>query len=59
MRLNLVSVIDDERSARKVLAHFGLPARAPPRGRAQPRRCQPELDGPTDYDRVDPPLLID
>jgi hypothetical protein len=57
--MRLVSVIDDERTARKILAHLGLPARAPPRGRAQPRRGQLELDSPTDYDGVDPPLVID
>ena len=57
--MRLVSVIDDERTARKILAHLGLPARAPPRGRAQPRRGQLALDSPTDYDGVDPPLVID
>ena len=31
----------------------GLPARAPPRGRAQPRRGQLALDSPTDHDGVD------
>ena len=57
--MRLVSVIHDERTARKILAHLGLPARAPPHGRAQPRRGQLELDSPTDYDGVDPPLVID
>jgi len=57
--MRMISFVDDERTPRKILTHLGLPTRAPPRGRAQPRRGQLELDGPTDYVGVDPPLVID
>ena len=32
-RMELIATIEDERTARKILEHLGLPARAPPRGR--------------------------
>ena len=31
--MRLVALIEDERVAMRILAHLGLPARAPPRGR--------------------------
>jgi len=30
--MRVVAFVDDERVARKILGHLGLPARAPPRG---------------------------
>ncbi len=32
-----LAVVYDERTARKILTHLGLPSRAPPRGRARSR----------------------
>ena len=58
--MRLIAVIDDELVARRILLHLGLPARAPPRGRASGSR-QEHLPGlvadpePTDaFDGVDP-----
>jgi hypothetical protein len=31
--MRLIALIEDERVAQRILAHLGLPARAPPRGR--------------------------
>lgn len=56
--MRLEAVVDDERVAAKILAHVGLPARAPPRGR--PRRLgQLELLADVaDHDGIDPPLML-
>ena len=56
--MRLIAVILDPAVAKKILDHLGLPARAPPRGRAR-RLGQQELalDGVPDlpdYDAVDP-----
>ena len=50
--MRLVSVIEDERVAGKILRHLGLPARAPPRGRAW-RPGQQQLALRDDGDRFD------
>ena len=55
--MRLVAVIQDERAARRILDHLGLPARAPPRGRpwrvaGQEQRALEDDDGR--YDGVDP-----
>ena len=49
--MRLVAVIEDERVARKILEHLGLPARAPPRGR--PWRPGQQLALRDDADRCD------
>jgi hypothetical protein len=55
--MSLISVIENEAVARRILLHLGLPARPPPRGKpssgshGQPLRPELELDG------IDPPLL--
>lgn len=36
--MRLIAFIDDERTARRILDHLGLPARAPPRGRRRAGR---------------------
>ncbi len=44
-RMELIATIDDERTARKILEHLGLPQRAPPRGRPwRPGQQQLALD---------------
>ena len=57
--MRLVSVIQDERVARRILEHLGLPARAPPRGRPWRSGVQPQLvlDDPDRYDGIDEPSL--
>ena len=51
--MRLVSVVQDERVARRILEHLGLPARAPPHGRPWRPALQLALDDPNDYDGVD------
>ena len=52
--MRLVSVIQDERVARRILEHLGLPARAPPRGRPwRAPQAQLALDDPDLCDGVD------
>ena len=57
--MRLVSVIAEERVARRILEHLGLPARAPPCGR--PWRSGPhQLELPDrDFDGIDAPAAID
>ena len=44
-RMALIATIEDERTARKILEHLGLPARAPPRARpGRPGQQQLALD---------------
>jgi hypothetical protein len=57
--MRLIAFVDDERIARKILEHLGLPARAPPRGRAVPRRGQLPLVDERTWDGVDPPHAVD
>ncbi len=57
--MRLIAFVDDERIARKILEHLGLPARAPPRGRALPRRGQLPLVDEHTWDGVDPPHAVD
>jgi hypothetical protein len=58
--MRLIAVIDDERVARRILAHLGLPARAPPSGRRSRSGQEPlpRLDAepePADaFDGIDP-----
>ena len=47
-----VSVVKDERVARRILEHLHLPARAPPRGRPW-RSGQLALDDRDRYDGID------
>src|ERR1700689_1876405 len=55
--MRLVSVIENEQVARRILAHLGLPTRAPPRGRFR-RHGQQSLsfqnDDPARFDGIDP-----
>lgn len=57
--MRLVSVILDERIARKILEHIGLAARPPPRGRPWRAvgQAQLALDDPDRYDGIDEPTL--
>ena len=57
--MRLLSVIQDERVARRILEHLSLPARAPPRGRPWRSRVPPQLalDDPDRYDGIDEPVL--
>ena len=55
--MRLVSVVQDERVARRILEHLGLPARAPPRGRPWRSGQQLELDDPDRFDGIDEPVL--
>ena len=54
--MELISAIDDERIAARILAHLGLPTRGPPRGRPwRPQRelgFEPRTD---DHDALDVP----
>ena len=60
-RMELISVIQDERVARRILDHVGLPSRAPPRGRPwRPGRQQLSLAvDRTDLDGVDASPAVD
>ena len=51
--MRLVSVIQDERVAARILEHLGLPARAPPRGGPWRSGQQLALDDLDRYDGVD------
>jgi hypothetical protein len=51
--MRMIGFVEDPRTARKILDHLGLPARAPPRGRA---REQLGFADHADFDGVDPPL---
>jgi hypothetical protein len=53
--------VDDERVARKILEHLGLPARAPPRGQGhRGQQLLPLGDATADLDGIlDPPLQLD
>ena len=57
--MRLVAVIQDERVARRILEHLGLPARAPPRGRPWRAAGQEQLslEDPDRYDGIDEPVL--
>ena len=58
--MRLIAAIEDPRTAARILAHLGLPTRAPPRGPPwHPDAIaglppQPERPHP-DYDGIDPP----
>jgi plastocyanin len=57
--MRLVAFVDDERVARKILRHLGLPARPPPRGLGRAGQQVP-LDLVTaDVDGIEPPLVFD
>jgi hypothetical protein len=53
--MRLVSVIQDERVARRILEHVGLPASAPPRGRPwrAAGQVQVALDDSDRFDGLD------
>ena len=56
--MRLVSVIEDERVAAKILRHLGLPARAPPRQPWRPGQQPLALgDDPDRFDGVDTPAF--
>jgi hypothetical protein len=55
-RMTVIAVIEDERTARRILDHLGLPSRAPPRGR--PWRRQQQL-AQRDHDGVDSPSFAE
>jgi len=54
--MELIATIEDERTARKILEHLGLPPRPPPRGRPwRPGPQQLALDDDAGcFDGVDP-----
>lgn len=60
-RMELIAAIEDERIAARILAHLGLPARAPPRGqpwrrqRFAPDHNRPFVDTP---DGIDAPAFV-
>lgn len=53
--MRLVAFIEDERTARRILEHLGVPSRAPPRSRACPSAEQLSLVDDRAWDGVDPP----
>ena len=57
--MRLVSLIEDQRIAQKILFYLGLPVRAPPRGRPwRPGQQQLAVDDDARrFDGVDPPPL--
>jgi len=57
--MRLIAVIENESVARTILLHLGLPARAPPRGRAWRSDAQEQLalNDPDRYDGIDEPGL--
>jgi len=57
--MRLIAVIENESVARTILLHLGLPARAPPRGRAWRPDAQEQLalNDPDRYDGIDEPGL--
>jgi hypothetical protein len=55
--MRLIAVIEDERIARRILDHLGLPARAPPRGRPFRPRKQVELSDRDPFDGIDPAVV--
>jgi hypothetical protein len=55
--MRLIGIVEDERIARRILTHLGLPSRAPPRSRASPS-LQRELPAP-EQEAIDPPLVLD
>ena len=57
--MRIIALVDDERVARRILDHLGLPSRAPPRGRARPTREQLSLADDSAWDGVDPPHAVD
>jgi len=58
-KMTVIALIDDERVARKILRHLGLPSRAPPRGRPwRPGQQQLVLDDDAGrFDGIDPPAF--
>jgi hypothetical protein len=50
--MDLIATIDDERTARKILEHLGLPARPPPPARPW-RTRQQQVAFDDDADRFD------
>jgi hypothetical protein len=58
--MRLVAFIDDERTTRRILAHLGLPARAPPRGHRRRGQQLLQLEvAPSDLDGIDRPVLAE
>ena len=58
--MRLVALIEDDRTAKRILDHVGISSRAPPRGR--PWRPGPQQlaldDDPGRFDGVDPPAAV-
>ena len=57
--MHVVAFIGEERVARRILEHLGLPARAPPRGPGRCGRQRMLPIGSADWDGIDPPLELD
>ena len=53
--MELISTIGDEAAACRILAHLGMPTRAPRRGQPWHRQSQLGDRDRTDVDTVDPP----
>jgi hypothetical protein len=60
-KMTIISIINDENTAKKILGHLGLSTRAPPRGRPwQPGQPQPAVDGAAArFEGIDAPAELD
>ena len=60
-KMTILSIIDDQDVAQKILQHLGLPARAPPRGRPwRPGQQKLALDDAlVNFDGIDSPSTTD
>jgi hypothetical protein len=60
--MSIISIIDDQEVAVRILDHLGIDSRAPPRGRQRRAGQQVLAFDPAagdDFDGVDPPSTID
>jgi len=60
-KMAIINIINDERTAKKILEHLGLSTRAPPRGRRwRPGQQQIAVDGnATRFEGIDAPAEFD
>lgn len=52
----MIAFIEDARVAKRILAHVGMPTRAPPRRLRGPPAQQPHDEPPNRFDGMDPPV---
>ena len=60
-RKQLVALIENERVARRILDHLGLPSRAPPRGAARGSARPPHrslTERADEFDGLNPPFIV-